>query len=70
MEAAEVERFEAAAGDLLDELGYERAFQSVGAEARKHASMIGELFTRDTRARGRALPERWGAYCYHLNQAT
>ena len=63
MDAADVERFEAAAGDLLDELGYERGFPSVGAEARKHASMIGELFTRDARARRRLLPEGWGSVC-------
>jgi hypothetical protein len=59
MTAEEVEKFEAAAGELLAELGYPRAFPSPGPEALAHAARIKEQFTRDARVRGRALPEGW-----------
>jgi hypothetical protein len=53
-----VERFEAAAGDTLQQLGYPLA-SSVRAEAEKHAATVRQLFTADARAQGDRLPERW-----------
>jgi hypothetical protein len=38
-----VERFEALAGDLLEELGYSRAFPRPGPKARRHAAGVREL---------------------------
>lgn len=61
MPRSEIERFEAVAGDLLDELGYERAALNPGGERQSHAERIRELFTEDTRARGGSLPTRWAA---------
>jgi hypothetical protein len=57
MPAADVERFEAAAGDLLDELGYPRAVPRPGAAALERAAKIREVFVRDTQARASALCE-------------
>jgi len=46
MEIGDVERFEAAAGDLLDELGYERAFPRPAApRAIEHSSKIRAVLT-------------------------
>jgi hypothetical protein len=53
MAPADVERFEAAAGALLDELGYERG-AAVGAEAAARATALRERFE------GRPLPARFG----------
>jgi hypothetical protein len=61
MPAADVERFEATAGELLDELGYPRAVPRLPAGASEHAAGIRSAFTEDARARGRALPGRWRA---------
>jgi hypothetical protein len=46
----DVERFEAAAGGLLDELGYPRAFPKPRPESLEIASRIRELFALDPRA--------------------
>jgi Sulfotransferase family len=43
----DVERFEAAAGDLLEELGYERAVPNPSSEALEQAARIREAFTRE-----------------------
>ncbi len=43
MAAEDVERFEAAAGGLLDELGYARAVPHPRSQSLKHASTIREL---------------------------
>jgi hypothetical protein len=40
MRHEDVERFEASAGELLDELGYRRAITHVSAEARRHAATV------------------------------
>jgi hypothetical protein len=48
MESWDVERFEAVAGDLLDDFGYERAFPQ--SEAMEHAARMRESFVRDFRA--------------------
>jgi hypothetical protein len=53
----DVERFEAVAGDLLDELGYARASPRTRTDG--EASRIRSAFTEDARARGRVLPARW-----------
>ena len=51
MQADDVERFEAAVGGLLDDLGYERAFPDPSREALAHAAKIREAFQRDVGAR-------------------
>jgi hypothetical protein len=47
MPSAEVECFEAAAGDLLDELGYPRAVPQPCADALRRAASVRELFAKD-----------------------
>src|SRR5262249_43673951 len=47
MPPSDVERFEAAAGDLLDELGYPRAVPRPGAAALERAAEIRDVFVRD-----------------------
>jgi hypothetical protein len=59
MPAGDVERFEAAVGNLLDELGYPRAVPRPSSEALKHASRIRTSFVRDLRRQGRRIPEGW-----------
>ena len=49
MPGEDIERFEAAAGELLDELGYARAFPQPRQEQLESASRIRESFTRDPR---------------------
>jgi hypothetical protein len=46
----DVERFEAAAGNLLEELGYERAVPNPSSEALEQAARIREAFTREALA--------------------
>jgi hypothetical protein len=55
----DVERFEAAAGDLLEELGYERAFPHPPEETLAWAARIRGSFTRDASALGKRLPKDW-----------
>ena len=45
------ERFEAAAGGLLEELGYPRVVPRPRLEALEHATRIRNLLTQDPRAR-------------------
>jgi len=59
MPAGDVERFEAAVGDLLDELGYARAVPRPSSEALKHAQKIRHSFRQDLRDREDRLLERW-----------
>ncbi len=59
MAPVDVERFEAAAGGLLEELGYPRAFPRPAPRARDHAARLRELFTRDLLARKQVLPANW-----------
>jgi hypothetical protein len=59
MAAEDVERFEAAAGDLLDELGYPRAVPRPRPGVVEHAARARESFIADVRAGKMALPERW-----------
>jgi hypothetical protein len=59
MATEDVERFEALAGDLLDELDYARAVPHPKPEAQTHAASIYEVFTQDTCSKGHLLPEGW-----------
>ena len=56
-----VERFEAAVGELLDELGYDRACDRVSAEATEHAEALRRRYTADPRLRNRRVPRQWQA---------
>jgi hypothetical protein len=56
----DLDRFEAAAGDLLDELGYERAVSAPSGDAGANAARIRRSFSREVEARPhRRLPSRW-----------
>jgi hypothetical protein len=59
MPADDVRRFEAAAGDLLDELGYPRAFPGPGPAALDHAARMRALFSEDILARDGRFPQLW-----------
>ena len=59
MPADVIRCFEAAAGGLLDELGYPRAFTEPGADALEHAARMRALFTDELRARGSRFPQCW-----------
>ena len=59
MPAEDLERFEAAAGDLLEELGYPRACPHPPDETLARAARIRESFTREVSASGKRLPKVW-----------
>jgi hypothetical protein len=59
MPRGDVERFEAAAGDLLGELGYERALPRLGRAPLEHAERLRRRFADEVRERGARLPRRW-----------
>jgi Sulfotransferase family len=59
MRAKDLERFEAAAGDLLEELGYPRACPHPPEEMLAWALRIRESFTREASASGKRLPKGW-----------
>jgi hypothetical protein len=59
MPAEDTERFEAAAGGLLDELGYARAVPRPQPARHEHASRLRALFVEEASVRGRGLPARW-----------
>jgi hypothetical protein len=59
MPAEDLERFEAAAGDLLEELGYPRACPPPPEEKLARAVRIRESFTREASASGKRLPKGW-----------
>jgi hypothetical protein len=59
MPATDIERFEAAAGDLLDELGYKRAYPNPPAELLARAARMRALFGERALAEGYSLPGRW-----------
>jgi hypothetical protein len=54
MSSEDVEKFEAVAGELLEELGYPRGTDGVSEERLAHADRVRERFE------GRPLPRRWG----------
>jgi hypothetical protein len=55
----DIERFEAAAGDLLEELGYPRAVPDPPQEKLEDATRIHHAFTQEVRAEGKRLPKHW-----------
>jgi hypothetical protein len=59
MDDHDVEAFEAAAGDLLERLGYERAHRSIGPAARRRVDLAKAAFTTEARQRCWRLPEDW-----------
>lgn len=59
MPANAVERFEAASGALLDELGYARGAARLGPEAVERAAAARQRFAEDVLRRRRPLPEGW-----------
>jgi hypothetical protein len=58
MSPEDVERFEAAAGELLDELGYPRAFPRPSPQCLEQAARLREAFTGELHSREEVLPER------------
>jgi hypothetical protein len=56
MRHADVQRFEAAAGDLLDEMSYPRGCPSLPAAVRDSAARLRERFVRELNARKESLP--------------
>jgi hypothetical protein len=61
MSGADVVRFEAAAGALLADLGYERLAPTPLDDDAAHAAQMRRSFDRDLRARGLRVPEAWEA---------
>jgi hypothetical protein len=61
MPAQDLERFEAAAGELLEELGYPRAVSDPPEEMMENTSRIRNSFRQDLLARGWRLPKGWQA---------
>lgn len=59
MPAGQVERFEAGAGELLEQLGYERSYGSFSAELTERAQRIRSLVIEMSRQRAYLAPERW-----------
>jgi hypothetical protein len=55
----DVERFEAAAGDLLAKLHYQRAFPCLRPEALEHATQARQLFFHDALSQAYAVPTHW-----------
>jgi hypothetical protein len=51
MPATDIQRFEAAAGNLLEELGYERNFSRPTPQALEHATRIRKMFSRHVQER-------------------
>ena len=61
MARADVLAFEAAAGELLERLGYPRVTPSVSRKRAEHAAELRRLFAEGVRARRRSLPQGWAA---------
>lgn len=59
MPVDQAERFEAVAGDLLDELDYERAFPRPRADLLRHAADFRDRVTTQLRAQGQPVPGAW-----------
>ena len=55
----DIEHFEAAAGDLLGELGYPRAVPDPPQEKLENAARIRHPFTQEVRTQGMRLPRHW-----------
>lgn len=61
MPPQDVQAFEAVAGDLLQELGYQRSFPTLESRVIERGAVVRAAFTGDLLARGWRLPERWAA---------
>jgi hypothetical protein len=61
MPPSDVERFEAAARDLLDELGYARGAVSLSEEQLGKAARVRDMYVNRARSRGRLVPSAWGS---------
>jgi hypothetical protein len=59
MPPPEVERFEAAVGGLLEDLGYRRAFPLPSPEALECAARARAGFSQDALAQGYTIPAYW-----------
>lgn len=59
MSPDDVARFEAAAGDLLEELGYTRGAASLSEDELRRAKRVRDTYADRARSRGRLLPEAW-----------
>jgi hypothetical protein len=59
MTAEQVERFEAAAGNLLDMLGYERACPNVSRLVAHNVGLLKQQFTEEIQAKNWRLPDLW-----------
>jgi hypothetical protein len=59
MPPTEVERFEAAAGGLVEELGYQRDFPDPSLEALEKTARARDLFARDALSQGYLVPANW-----------
>ena len=59
MPREQVERFEAAAGGLLDDLGYERLTHPPNQAAARVASRVRHSFLREIGLRGESVPRAW-----------
>ena len=59
MPSGDVARFEATAGDLLDELGYVRGALSLSEAEVGRGAWVRETYARGARSRGRPIPEAW-----------
>jgi hypothetical protein len=59
MSPEDVERFEAAAGELLDDLGYPRAFPRPSSQCLEHAERLREAVAGEMHPREVVMPERW-----------
>jgi hypothetical protein len=59
MPSEDLERFEAAAGDLIEELGYPRACPHPPEENLARAARMRETFAREASASGKRLPKGW-----------
>ena len=59
MPAEDVERFEAVAGHLLDELGYARGASSSSEDVHASARRLRRVFAAAARSRGLTVPQTW-----------
>ena len=59
MPVDQLERFEAVAGDLLDELHYPRAHPHIGTRAKRRARQLRDQFTDDAHEQHSPVPKHW-----------
>jgi hypothetical protein len=59
MSPSEIERFEGAAGELLEELGYQRSLPCTGLEVLERTARARDGFGRDALSQGYPVPANW-----------